>query len=190
MKSDRLVALSKLMSLMLRHEPTRFGLALDAEGFVPLVEVLAAVRGPMPGSTQEDIVAVVETVERDKQRFSIVDDEIRANYGHSFAERIAQTAAVPPPVLLHGTYVDALAAILREGLRPMKRQYVHLTPSVEMAMRVGARRGKALLLAVDADAAHAAGVVFYRANENFWLVDALPAKFVRTHEAHTRGSSS
>jgi RNA:NAD 2'-phosphotransferase (TPT1/KptA family) len=29
--------------------------------------------------------AVVDTVEPDKQRFSIVDDEIRANYGHSIA---------------------------------------------------------------------------------------------------------
>lgn len=179
MRNDRLVAISKLMSLILRHDPSRFGLTLDAEGFVPLVDVLAAVRTQLPGSATEDIVAVVETVERDKQRFSIVDDEIRANYGHSIAERIAQTAAEPPPLLLHGTHVDALATILREGLRPMRRQYVHLTPNADLARRVGRRHGKALLIEVDASGAHAAGIVFYRANENFWLVDSLPARFLR-----------
>jgi RNA:NAD 2'-phosphotransferase (TPT1/KptA family) len=58
-------------------------------------------------------------VEPDKRRFSIVDDDIRANCGHQ--------AAVPD--------------VLREGPAPMKRQYVHLTGNRELAVRVGARRG-------------------------------------------------
>ena len=141
MNDEKLVKLSKLLSLMLRHEPGKFGLTLDAEGFTSLEETLRAVRVSLPQATEADIVAVVETIEPDKRRFSIVERDIRANYGHSLDERIQHAAATPPDLLLHGTNVAALAVILRTGLEPMKRQYVHLTPNAELAGRVGARRG-------------------------------------------------
>jgi putative RNA 2'-phosphotransferase len=168
-----LVQLSRKMSLALRHEPRRFGLDLDGEGFVAL-EALATALGASPDAIRR----VVAEVEADKQRFSIVDDDIRANYGHSLADRVAQQAATPPPVLLHGTHSAAVATILREGLRPMARQYVHLTSDESIASRVGGRRGTAVLLRVDTLAAMADGVVFFRANDTFWLVDALPARFL------------
>jgi putative RNA 2'-phosphotransferase len=176
---QRLVPISKLMSLVLRHDPTTFGLTLDAEGFTSLEELLAALRTRLPDTSAADIVAVVETIEPDKRRFSIVDDEIRANYGHSLAERVAQQRAEPPALLLHGTTEAAVPKILAEGLSPMRRQYVHMTVSPALAAKVGSRHGKPLLLEVDARAAHEAGIAFYRANENFWLADAVPARFVR-----------
>jgi putative RNA 2'-phosphotransferase len=175
---QRLVKLSKLLSLMLRHEPAKFGLVLDGEGFASLEETLRAVRGSLPQATEADIVAVVETIEPDKRRFSIVERDIRANYGHSLGERIRHATAIPPDQLLHGTHAAAVALILRTGLEPMKRQYVHLTPNAELAGRVGARRGKPVLLRVDARAAYAAGIEFYRANESFWLANSVPARFL------------
>ena len=164
---------------MLRHEPAKFGLILDAEGFAALEDVLTAVRTRLADATAADLLAVVEHVERDKQRFSIVDDDIRANYGHSLSDRISHSAANPPTRLFHGTHGAAIDAILQEGLRPMKRQYVHLTPDGELARRVGARRGKPLLIEVDAPGAAAAGTVFYRANESFWLAESVPARFLK-----------
>src|SRR5262245_1097844 len=59
----RMKELSKLMSLILRHEPERFGLVLDAEGFVLLDELLAAVRTRFPSATRDQLLAVVERVE-------------------------------------------------------------------------------------------------------------------------------
>jgi len=174
----QLVKLSKLLSLMLRHEPAKFGLVLDAEGFAPLEETLQAVRGSLPHATEADIVAVVETIEPDKRRFSIVERDIRANYGHSLDERVRHAAATPPATLLHGTNAAALPLILSSGLAPMKRQYVHLTTNAELAGRVGARRGKPVLVRVDAAAAHAAGVEFYRANESFWLATSVAARYL------------
>jgi putative RNA 2'-phosphotransferase len=129
--------------------------------------------------TETDIVAVVETLEPDKRRFSIVDGDIRANYGHSLAERIVHVAAEPPEILCHGTHENAVRSVLRDGLAPMKRQYVHLTGDRELAARVGARRGKPVLLDVAAGDAHRDGVRFYRANEAFWLVDAVPPRYLR-----------
>ena len=183
MSDRKLVQLSRLLSLMLRHEPGKFGLVLDAEGFAPLEETLRAVRSSFPEAREEDIVAVVETIEPDKRRFSIVDGDIRANYGHSLDERIRHAAVTPPAVLLHGTNAAALELILRSGLKPMKRQYVHLTTNAHLAGRVGARRGKPVLLEVDAGGAYAAGIEFYRANESFWLTDGIPARFVRAMPA-------
>ena len=175
----RLVQISKFMSLMLRHEPAKFGLSLDAEGFTPLAEVVDALRTRFTDATAADVIAVVETNEPDKRRFTILDDDIRANYGHSLAERIAQQAATPPALLLHGSHELALGRILVEGLVPMKRQYVHMTALPDLALRVGARRGKPVLVEIDAAQAHAAGVTFYRANESFWLADSVPAQFLR-----------
>jgi len=171
--------LSKLMSLILRHEADRFGVPLDPEGFVSIDVLLAAVRTQRPTTTREDIRCVVETVEPAKQRFTIVDDDIRANYGHSLDRRIVHEPATPPDILFHGTHGRAIAVILADGLRPMSRQYVHLTPDPDLARQVGSRRGAPTLVRVDAAAAARDGVAFYRANPAFWLADFVPARYLR-----------
>lgn len=178
MVERRLIHLSKTMSLMLRHEPERFGIVLDPEGFASLDEVVAALAAENPGTSVEDVKEVVETIEPDKQRFSIVDGEIRANYGHSLSDRIVHEPAAPPAVLYHGTAERFVEAIRRLGLKPMRRQYVHLTIDAGLARRVGGRHGKPQVLRVDAAAAHAEGVRFYRANERFWLADEVQSRFV------------
>jgi putative RNA 2'-phosphotransferase len=175
----RLIAISKALSLILRHEPQRFGIVLDPEGYAPLEDVLGAVRTRVPEVSELDIEAVIREVEPDKRRFSLSEGEIRANYGHSTADRILHEPAVPPDMLLHGTSEKAVEGILQQGLRPMRRQYVHLTTNPELAARVGSRHGKVRVLTVNATAAHAAGVVFYRANESFWLTNAIPPEFIR-----------
>jgi len=179
MANQRLVRLSKLLSLILRHEPGRFGLELDAEGFAPLDEVVRAVQSKFDGVGEADVIAVVDTVEPDKRRFTIVDRDIRANYGHSLEARVEHPQVEPPELLCHGTNEAAAPVVLREGLAPMKRQYVHLTSDRGLAERVGARRGTPVLLEVAAGAAHRDGIRFYRANESFWLADAVPARYLK-----------
>ena len=179
MTDRRLIGISKALSLILRHEPQRFGIVLDPEGYAPLEDVLDAVRTRVPGVSAQDIETVIREVEPDKRRFTLSEGEIRANYGHSTVEKILHVPAVPPDLLLHGTSEKALEGILQQGIRPMRRQYVHLTTNAELATRVGSRHGKVRVLTVNAAAAHAAGVVFYRANESFWLAGWIPPEFVR-----------
>ena len=126
--------LSKFMSLILRHKPTEYGLMLDAEGYTPINELLEAIG---KGVTYDDIAHVVENVEPDKKRFTIVGNDIRANYGHSISGKIQHEEATPPNALWHGTYEAAKSQILKTGLKPMSRQYVHLTTDFELARRVG-----------------------------------------------------
>ena len=180
MTDRRLIGISKALSLILRHEPHRFGIALDPEGYAPLDEVLNAVRTRVSGVSEQDIEAVIREVEPDKCRFTLSDGEIRANYGHSTADKIIHEPTLPPASLLHGTSEQWVNVILEQGIRPMRRQYVHLTTNGDLAARVGSRHGKVRVLNVDSAAAHAAGVTFYRANESFWLANWIPPAFIRS----------
>ena len=178
MSDARLVRVSKLMSLILRHKPEQFDVLLDAEGYASMDDLIRALRASISDASLADVQRVVATIEPDKARFSISGSDIRANYGHSLRERIAQQRVAPPAVLLHGTSEGAVAGIRRDGIRPMRRQYVHLTTNPDLAGRVGGRHGKARILEIDARRASESGVGFYRANESFWLADFIPPEFI------------
>ena len=180
MADARLIRISKLMSLILRHKPEQFDVLLDPEGYAPVDDLLRALRESIHDASIDDVRRVVETIEPDKTRFSISGSDIRANYGHSLSERISQPRVVPPEVLLHGTSEKAVRIIRHDGIRPMRRQYVHLTTNPDLAVRVGGRHGNACVLEIDALRAYEAGVAFYRANESFWLADVVPPEFIRS----------
>ncbi|WP_432589178.1 RNA 2'-phosphotransferase [Streptomyces sp. HD1123-B1] len=177
MNHQRSVRLSKYLSRHLRHAPERIGITLDAQGWVPMAELMtAAAHHGFPFSRAE-LEAVVAA--NDKQRFTIEGDRIRANQGHSVPVDLALPPAVPPAYLFHGTVARSLAAIRREGLRPMTRHAVHLSADRATATRVGARRGTPVVLSVDAGAMHRAGHVFQVSANGVWLTAAVPAVFLR-----------
>lgn len=179
MSDARLVRISKLMSLILRHKPEQFGITLDPEGYASIDDIVRAVRESIPDANVDDLRGVVARIEPDKARFTIEGSDIRANYGHSLRDRIEQPRVMPPEMLLHGTSEIVVGDIRRDGIRPMRRQYVHLTTNRELAGRVGGRHGKATILEVEALRASEAGLIFYRANESFWLADFIPPEFIR-----------
>lgn len=170
--------LSKAMSWMLRHAADELGLVMDPEGFVAIPDVIRVLQESHPSVDASTLARVVEKVEPAKQRFHIEGEWIRANYGHSLAEKVRHAASTPPDVLLHGTSEDTVATILGSGLRPMRRQYVHLTTDARLAVQVGSRHGRPCLLAVAARKAHDRGIAFYQANERFWLADGVPPTFI------------
>ena len=179
--SDPVVRLSKFMSLVLRHRAHDFGLSLDAEGFVPLAALVALVeQKPELHAGRAEILAVVERGR--PSRFQVRGDDIRAAYGHSLksAAPISYPPVEPPPILFHGTQPDALESIRQHGLRSMKRQYVHLSTTRERAEEVARRRTRQpVILTIQAQAAHAAGVVFHSPEANHYLVyGSIPAEFI------------
>jgi putative RNA 2'-phosphotransferase len=180
LSAERMRRLSKLLSLVLRHQPERCRLELDAQGFVPVGKLLAALRRERGWGdlTEEQLQEVVAA--SDKQRFEISGDRIRARYGHSVPERLTYPDVEPPEILYHGTSPEALPAIRAQGLRSMRRQYVHLSTSVEQARAVGRRHsGSPVVLTVRARAAWQSGVQFYRAEERLFLAEAVAAEFIR-----------
>jgi putative RNA 2'-phosphotransferase len=67
----------------------------------------------------------------------------------------------------------------------MERQYVHLSPDTQTAIRVGTRHDKrAVILTVDAAQAHAAGVEFYQADDAVYLTKRVSPEYLEfPHEA-------
>lgn len=177
---ENLIRLSKTISHALRHKPEDYGLVLDAEGWVPVEELLTALR-KRRGSWRHVGVADLERInaESEKQRFEMRAGKIRAFYGHSTVEKIERQPIVPPATLYHGTTAQAAAAIRREGLKSMKRQYVHLSTDEKTARVVALRRtGQPVILRVAALRAHEQGINFYQGNEDIWLADPIPPEFI------------
>ena len=173
-------ALSKEVSYALRHNPWEYGLDLDERGFVPISHLLSALNGKdlYEGEiVEQDLVEMINRSE--KRRHEILNKRIRALYGHTTPERISREEGEPPATLYHGTARSSLDKILEEGLKPMGRQYVHLSADAETALRVGKRKdSKPALLAISALAAASDDVTFYVGNEKIWLADIVPPKYI------------
>lgn len=179
MNDSQRTALSKLLALMLRHRADQFGLALDPEGFVPLDQLLAAVNRSK-GWAWVRAEHVEELIARqEKRRYEIVEGDIRAIYGHSVETAISYAPITPPDVLLHGTARAFVASIRREGLKPMSRQYVHMTDDPALAQLTGRRRDPSpAILRIDAARAALDGITFYRADNGVFLAKAVPASYI------------
>ncbi|WP_351230714.1 RNA 2'-phosphotransferase [Streptomyces sp. NPDC002133] len=177
MDDKRTVKVSKYLSKHLRHQPERIGITLDANGWVAIDALMRAAAAHGFRFTRAELDHVVAV--NDKRRFTIDGARIRANQGHTVTVDLDLPVAEPPAYLYHGTVARSLDAIRTEGLRPMARHHVHLSPDRETATRVGARRGRPVVLSVDAGAMHRAGHVFHVSANGVWLTDGVPAQFLR-----------
>jgi putative RNA 2'-phosphotransferase len=176
--SRDLIKPSKFLSLVLRHEPERIGLALDEQGWADIGELIEKAGAHGVALTCELVAEVVAT--SDKQRF-IIDDSgqrIRANHGHSVDVDLGLEPQVPPAVLYHGTAVGNLCSIRAGGLQAARRQYVHLSPDEATARKVGRRHGPPAVLRIQAGRMWAKGLEFFRSANGVWLTRAVPPDFV------------
>jgi putative RNA 2'-phosphotransferase len=178
MMEHALVRTSKFLSLILRHQPGKIGLALDANGWAEVDELLqkAGERGfQIDRPTLERVVA-----ENDKQRFAFSPDgtRIRASQGHSIQVDLQLEPLAPPEVLYHGTAERFQAAIVEQGLLPRSRQHVHLSGDVETALRVGRRHGKPVVFQIQAGVMERDGLKFYRSANGVWLTEHVPAQYL------------
>ena len=186
---DPKTALSKVLSYALRHQPDEFGLNTDEFGFVPLNELILALRERPKWAelTEKEITDIVEGSE--KQRFQIRDGLIRARYGHSFDVQPPGEPSEPPEFLYHGTPRRAMGVIMDDGLRSMRRRFVHLSKSIEAARQVGERRDPSpVILEISAKKAAENGVPFFSATEEIYLVQHVPPDYIAEHKAEESAS--
>ncbi len=165
--------LEKKLCYALRHHPERFDLILDDEGFCPAEDVCRSFN-----ISHEVLDRIVS--ESDKKRFELKNGKIRALYGHSIPLRINKEVIIPPGYLYHGTTKKALEKIMEEGLKPMNRQYVHLSYDIGVAKEVGLRRDEhPVILRIDALKAYENSIHFYEGNERTVLADAMPSEYLK-----------
>jgi putative RNA 2'-phosphotransferase len=169
---------SRQLSYVLRHRPDSIGIALDAAGWIPVDELLAALARHGTALDRAELEAIVQG--SDKQRFAFSADGlcIRAQQGHSVAVELGHAAATPPERLYHGTVARFLPSIAEHGLRPGQRHHVHLSATPATAIAVGQRRGDAVILTVRAAAMAAAGHRFFVTPNHVWLTDHVAPAFL------------
>ena len=182
MKEQETRRISKFMSLVLRHQPERAGLELDDAGWTCVSDLLAAMQRTKHKIDREQLEKVV--AENDKQRFEFSEDgqRIRARQGHSVTVDLGYPEATPPEILHHGTPTQFLDPIRREGLTKQKRHHVHLHQDGELAASVGQRRGKPVVLTIEAARMADAGYKFFVSENDVWLTDHVPPEFIRMPE--------
>ncbi len=174
--APRIVHISKLLSLMLRHRPDEFGLQVDRYGFADLDAVLSAFQDRNSTFTLEDIEKVV--YDGEKQRFEIVENRIRARYGHSFSIDLGLDPSEPPDFLYKGVDSADAERLLSEGLAPDDRDYVHLSFDADVAARLSARPGRrGAVIRIAATRAHQSGVHFYDCGPTV-LTKHIPGEFL------------
>ena len=173
------IELSKEISYVLRHNPQQYSLELDEQGWVNVDVLIAVLRGQgrFKSLSISDIEIMIQ--ESEKKRHEICDGKIRALYGHSIKEKIMREPIKPPDVLYHGTAHRFTQSIFDVGLVSKSRQYVHLSEDTNTAETVGKRRDeKPIVLKINAKQASDDGVLFYWGNDNIWLADDIPAKYI------------
>lgn len=171
--------LSKEVSYALRHAPWKYELELDVNGWVNISQLLESLQSTNEWIelTKKDLQSMIE--QSDKKRHEIVNDKIRALYGHSLPQRIIKEIKQPPQTLFHGTARKNISSIKDNGLHPKGRQYVHLSNDKETALEVGKRRdGQPVILTINALQAWEEGTKFYYGNEKVWLADHIHSKHI------------
>ncbi|WFD11774.1 RNA 2'-phosphotransferase [Tepidibacter hydrothermalis] len=171
--------LSKEVSFALRHEPWKYELELDENGWVDIDQLIESLRCDRKWKSldRKDLEIMIE--KSDKKRHEIHNSKIRALYGHSTPQKIVKADKIPPDVLYHGTPKYFIESIREKGLIPKSRQYVHLSSDTETAIQVGKRRAEnPIILKINAKQASIDGVKFYHANDTIWLVDSIDPKYI------------
>lgn len=177
--NDTLFTTSKFLSLVLRHRPEVIGMTLDEEGWLAIDDLIANANQRGHALTLELLHEIVAT--SDKKRFALSDDglRIRASQGHSVAGvDLKLERQTPPETLYHGTVAAFIESIRAHGLQKRSRNHVHLSADEATADKVGSRRGKPIILQIDAATMHHDDHHFYLSANGVWLVDAVPANYL------------
>lgn len=177
MDKERQTKISKALSYWLRHRPEKIGITIGNDGWTDVKELIEKAKTELLFDFNE-LKEVVQNC--DKQRFSFSEDfcSIKCNQGHSIDVKIKFKEIVAPPLLYHGTVQQFIESIKKKGLIPGKRHHVHLSKDVETATKVGERRGKPIILKIDAKKMQDDGLRFFISDNGVYLADSVPKKYI------------
>lgn len=175
--------LSKRSSYLLRHGAIREGLKIDNEGCVLLSDFVAH---PLIKQLRPSHNDINEMVEKDqKQRFSLVTKNngqkfIKANQGHSISEINEEglNEIKDPklyPTVVHGTNMENLPLIMKNGLSKMNRNHIHFAIGLPGDNKVisGARQSADVFIYADMEKAISDGIRFFISNNNVILTQGI-----------------
>lgn len=171
------VKLSKALSKTLRHQAVKQGFKIDANGFIPVSDLLS--HQIFKAYKFEDIERVVQT--NDKQRFLLHQNDngawlIKANQGHSLTVENADLKPLLklddfPAQVIHGTNTTAYDTIKQVGLSRMKRTHIHMAKGKPGDTNVisGIRKSANVFIFIDVEKALAENICFYESKNGVIL---------------------
>ena len=177
--NKQVTEISKFLSYVLRHRPDTIGITLDLEGWTDISALIMAAANCGKHLDRDLIQALV--TKGHKKRFAFSEDglRIRALQGHSTENvDIKYEAHIPPEFLFHGTATSHIESILKKGLMPRSRQYVHLSQDEHTALAVGKRHGKPIVLRIKSLLMYEQGYKFFQAENGVWLAGKIPTEFI------------
>ncbi|KAI0832015.1 KptA family-domain-containing protein [Trametes gibbosa] len=192
-KDSLAVRTSKTLSWILRHGSQSEGLAMRADGYVRVNDLLQR-----PKMGELTLGSLQEIVKSDaKGRYSLLletdpngGDEvwwIRANQGHSMKavvldyEPIKSVTDIPTGIAVHGTTKRAWESIKNQGLSKMSRNHIHLAQGVVGSGVIsGMRKSSQIFIYVDVQKAIDAGIKFYISANGVVLTDGDEGGFLST----------
>ncbi len=179
MNEKELTRKSRLLSLVLRHKPEELNLTLDEKGWADVKSIL---KHPRFNITLDELKHIVEN--NDKKRFEFNDNltKIRARQGHSIEVDVELKEYIPVKSLYHGTAWKSTDSIFKSGLSKQSRQHVHMSDNTITALSVGQRYGNPVIILVDAVAMHNDGYKFFKSNNDVYLTDNVPAKYLSIYK--------
>ncbi|WP_437667416.1 RNA 2'-phosphotransferase [Sorangium sp. So ce1182] len=173
MGRDRMTDTSKKLSWLLRHGAPSLGIAMDDAGWVAVDDVLRALG--LPRSRLDEVVE-----NNTKNRLELRGDRVRASQGHSREGMPVTLAGLEASweevhgdaPIWHGTSVDAVRGIAREGIRPAARTHVHCTDALDSA--VGKRANVDVMLEISPARLRARGIGVFRSQNGVILAREVP----------------
>ncbi|MDI6897707.1 RNA 2'-phosphotransferase [Methanocella conradii] len=148
--------LGRIISGALRHFPGELGLSLDEHGWADVKDLEKAIVAKYPWVRGYHIEAMLDTDE--KGRYERKGDKVRARYGHSIEVDLDYPEA-NFDTLYYGTSEEEADRLLEIGLKPVNQRYVHLSKSIEEAVKVACIRTEhPVIISVDARKAAESGV--------------------------------
>ncbi|MCD7463559.1 hypothetical protein HAX54_050858 [Datura stramonium] len=199
---DKIDALGRLLTRILRHMASELNLNMRNDGYVKVQDLLKLnlktfANVPLRSHSVDD---VKEAVRKDnKQRFGLLEENgellIRANQGHTV--KIVETESLLKPILsahevpvcVHGTYKKNLESILEHGLKRMKRLHVHFSCGLPTDGEIisGMRRDVNVLIFLDVRKALEDGMKLYISENRVILTEGIdgvvPVKYFQKVES-------
>ena len=164
---------SKYLALILRHKPELVNVELMKDGWVDLQKLIRNT-----DFTMDELEDIVKSDNKGRYQFSNDKKYIRAVQGHSKKVDIEFKEFTPDKDLYHGTGGRFVKSILKDGIKKMSRQYVHLSINKEIAKNVGIRHGKPVIITIDAVKMKNDGYKFFIADNGVILTDYVPIEYL------------
>ena len=172
-----LTNISRKLSYLLRHSTDPLYIDLNG-GWADADRIIEVLKRRLPEMDRNTLDEIVAQDTKGRYSYSADGKKIRANQGHSIPGVVIEMEQPEPPELLyHGTATRFLDSILRDGLRPMSRQYVHISPDFETAVKVGKRHGRPVVLIIKAKQFVEDGNELYRSSNGVWQAKAVPPRY-------------